>query len=283
MFPSGGGVCLPADIIGGNRGGEGGRQAAVGLVPTLHHGEDFNLSHLPAGLGDVEQEGGVHQGGEACLPADVTGDNRGGEGGRQAAVGLMAMLAASTTKVRHDEQAKSSHRPARFGDREQGGGGAVLPTGLFGYLGEEEQREVVESAHTSNLTTGHAEQEQGTLLPAGLLGFLRGVEEEEAAHRVGQSCETSRRHLKGRQHEPIMRRESLQAGNDRVRHRESAAGWWMGEDKGSYVAAGGFGNREQGKGRTLLPRSLFRKDDRYYRRPGHAGGGDGLGGPRYAG
>ncbi|CAN0411044.1 unnamed protein product, partial [Ectocarpus sp. 12 AP-2014] len=106
--------------------------------------------------------GGVHQEGEACLPVDVTGDNRGGEGGRQSAVGLMATLAANTTEVRHDEQAKSPHRPARFGDREQGGGGAVLPTGLFGCLDEEEeQREVMVSAHTSNLTTGHTGKEQG--------------------------------------------------------------------------------------------------------------------------
>ncbi|CAM9538032.1 unnamed protein product [Ectocarpus sp. 4 AP-2014] len=287
----GGGACLPADVIGGNRGGgEGGRQAAVGLVPTLHHGEDFDLSHPPAGLGDVEQEGGavlppgffeylgedeekveeeervaevrvstiaatdviphpavpfggVHQGGGACLPADVTGDKR-GEGGRQAAVGLMPTLAANTTEVRHDEQAKSPHRPARFGDRDQGGSGAVLPTGLFEYLGEEEKREVVESAHTSNLTNEHAGQAQGNLLPAGLLGFLGGVEEEQAAPRVGQSCETSRQHLEGRQHEPIMLRERLQAGNDRVRHRESAAGWWMAEEKGSYVAAGGFSRIE---------------------------------------
>ncbi|CAM9174338.1 unnamed protein product, partial [Ectocarpus sp. 13 AM-2016] len=294
----GGEACRPTDVIGGDRGGGGmGRQAAVGLMPTSHHGEDFDLSHAPAGLGDVEQEGGavlptglfgylgedeekveeeervaeirmpniattdvvphpavpfggVHQEGEACLPVDVTGDNRGGEGGRQAAVSFMAKLTANTTEARHDKQAKSPRRPARFGDREQEVGGAVLPTGLFGYLGEEEEekREVVESAHTSNLTTGHAEQEQGPLLPAGLLGFLGGVEEEEAAPRVGQSCETSRRHLKGRQHEPIMRRERLQAGNDRMRHRESAAGWWMGEEKGSYVAAGGFG-RIESKGR----------------------------------
>ncbi|CBJ29546.1 tyrosine kinase [Ectocarpus siliculosus] len=220
---------LPADAIGDHRGGgEGGRQAAVGLVPTLDHG--------------------VHQGEEACLPADAIGDNRGGERGRQAAVGLMATLAANTTEVRHDEQAESSHRPARFGDRAQGGGGAVLPTGLFGYLGEEEEKmeeeEVVESAHTSNLTTGHAGQEQGTLLPAGLLGFLGGVEEGEAAPRVGQSCETSRQHQEGRQHEPIMLRERMQAGNDRVGHRESAAGWWMDEEKGSYVAAAGFSRIE---------------------------------------
>ncbi|CBJ29556.1 Membrane-associated tyrosine-and threonine-specific cdc2-inhibitory kinase (Myt1 kinase) [Ectocarpus siliculosus] len=193
------------------------------------------------------RSGGVHRGGEACLPADAIGDNR-GEGGRQAAVGLMATLAANTTEVRHDEQAESSHRPARFGDRAQGGGGAVLPTGLFGYLGEEEEKveekEVVESAHTSSLTTGHAGQEQGTLLPAGLLGFLGGVEEGEAAPRVGQSCETSRQHQEGRQHEPIMLRERMQAGNDRVGHRESAAGWWMAEEKGSYVAAAGFSRIE---------------------------------------
>ncbi|CAN0517227.1 unnamed protein product, partial [Ectocarpus sp. 8 AP-2014] len=224
----GAGACLRADVTGGNRGGgEGGRQAAVGLVPTLHRG--------------------VHQGGEACLPADVI-DNRGGEGGRQAAVGLMATLAANTTEARHDEQAQSPHRPARFGDREQGGRVAVLPTGLFGYLGEEEKREVVESAHTSNLTTGHAGQEQGTLLPAGLPVFLGGVEEGEAAPRVGQSCETSRQHLEGRQHEPTMLRERLQTGNDRVRHRESATGWWMAEEEGSYAAAAGF-NRIESKPR----------------------------------
>ncbi|CAM9170116.1 unnamed protein product [Ectocarpus sp. 12 AP-2014] len=302
----GGEACLPADVIGGDRGGGGeGRHAAVGLMPPLHHGEDFDLSHTPAGLGDVEQEGaavlptglfgylgedeetveeeervaeirmptiattdvvphpavpfgGVHQEGEACLPVDVTGDNRGGEGGeggRQAAVGLMATVTADTTEVYHDEQAKSPHRPVRFGDREQGGGGAVLPTGLFGCLGEEEeQREVVESAHTSNLTTGHTGKEQETLLPAGLLGFLGDVGEEEAASRVGQSCETSRRHLEGRQHEPIMRRKRLQACNDRVRHRESASGWWMAEEKGSHEAAGGFG-RIESKGR----------DERFFR------------------
>ncbi|CAM9759283.1 unnamed protein product [Ectocarpus sp. 12 AP-2014] len=64
----GGEACLPADVIGGNRGGgEARRQVAVGLMPTLHHGEDFDLSHAPASLGDVEQEGG------AVLPTGLFG------------------------------------------------------------------------------------------------------------------------------------------------------------------------------------------------------------------
>ncbi|CAN0199553.1 unnamed protein product [Ectocarpus sp. 6 AP-2014] len=41
-----------------------------------------------------------------------------------------------------------------------------------------------------------------------------------------------------------MLRERMQAGNDRVGHRESAAGWWMAEEKGSCVAAAGFSRIE---------------------------------------
>ncbi|CAM9619487.1 unnamed protein product, partial [Ectocarpus fasciculatus] len=303
----GGEAFLPAGLVGYSDGaGEEERwQPAMGLMPTfpanareVHHGSEVDTSHLPAGLGDVEQGGGavlptglfgylgeeeekveeeasvaegpiptiaatgvitspavpfggVHQEGGGVLPADLIAYSDGGgeEEGWQPAVGLMPVLAADTSEVRHGPEVDTSHLPAGFGNLEQGVGTAVLPTDLFGYIGEdEEKREVVDSAHTPAVTTGHAGQERGTLPPTGLLGSLGGAEGREAAPRGSPSSETRHQHVEEWQHGPIMRRERLPAGNERVRHRESAAGWWMAEEKGSYAATAGF-SRTQSKAR----------------------------------